>query len=596
MTEQRITAARALATRAVSPDQIKAVQQKLIESIQTGTLPSYGGVPILEDLTRRLKMISANQALQQAQAAPQQTIKQQVMDAALQRQQPQQLPQQPQPGLDQLQSNLPAEMAGGGIVAFDEGGEVDRYQNRGLVESFLSPTTARMLSTGRSLSPEEEAELARREQGPGLIDRLLGGMTIQGPLGPLRVPLVSPTTREALQTGQAPIPDTATAAPAAEPTAPVAPRTPGGPTRFDRPSLLGLLSTEKTAGVGMGGGAPSFQKIVAPQLKFTEANLPTKPIIPNFTAGLTDFDPNEYRAEIEQEAKKLEESQQPFLTAQKERMQKREARIEKEEKQAPWMSLIRAGLSTAQSTKPFGAALAEGATKGIDDLITAKAAMNARKEKLDDLREEQARFQMNLSQGNRREARENATNIRSLQNQADQLGLTARTATANLTQQQYGTDVTAALAQQREGNQFAQQQAQLQQGAGIANLTAGLQAQQIAQSGANARMTYELGKQRLQMEMQRARTGDSLAQVRMAQVQARVRNDFETVIRGDAAFQKRIKNMPPNQQQIEKEREFQRYSAQALPMAYGELGIPTAESLMGRSDISLFGTLPAYGD
>lgn len=601
MTEQRISAARALATRAVSPDQIKAVQQQLIESIQSGALPSYGGVPILEDLTRRLKMVGAAQALQQGQAAPQQTIKQQVMDAALQRQQP----QQPQPGLDQLQSNLPVQMAGGGIVAFDEGGEVDRYQNRGLVESFLSPTTARMLSTGRSLSPEEEAELAQREQSPGLVDRLLDGITVQGPFGPVKVPLVSSTTREALRTGQAPIPglgapSVATPTSAVPTTAPA--RSPismldPGRARFGRASLL--EGTSSLTGGGGGGGAPSFNRIVAPDIKFVEAKLPNKPDIPKFAAGLTDFDPDAYRAGIEAEAKKLGESQEPFLTAQKERMQKREARIEKEEKQAPWMSLIRAGLTTAQSTRPLGAALAAGATEGIKDLTTAQAATLARREKLDDLREEQARFQMNLAQGNRREARENATNIRSLQNQADQLGLTARTATANLEQQQYGTGVTAALAQQQQENQISQARAQLQQGAGIANLQAALQAQQIGEAAAGRRLQYDLGMRRLEVEQQRARAGDAASMVRLAQIQANVRKDFETVIKGDPVFLKEISKLPPLERDERIKERLRIYMAEALPMALGADAIPSANSLLFRNrstnpSLSLFSELDDF--
>lgn len=640
MNEQRIAAARALATRAVSPEQIKAVQQQLIESIQSGTLPSYGGVPILEDLTKRLQMVSANQALQQGQAAPQQSIKQQVLDAALQRPQPAQPPQQPQAGLGQLPSNLPVQMAGGGIVAFDEGGEVERYQFGGDTRMYPSVASSVDFETvydrynrqnrergaqeaarvaELSKTPEGRAQLAAQDRAAlGGVGRDLlrpiaaaGDVLFGGPVNALAnvndavvnyigIPraaralgLAGPEYEQArssfrIGSGTAtPFSDmlragpaAAATTPAAEPTAPVAPRTPGGPTRFERPSLgVPSLAASPAAAVS----APSFSRIGAPKIKFTEAKLPGKPNIPNFTAGLTDFDPGAYRAEVEAEAKKLEESQQPFLTAQKERMEKREARIEKEEKQAPWMSLMKAGLSMAQTPGRFGVALAKGAQSGIDDLVTAKAAITARKEKLDDLREEQARFQMNLAQGNRKEARENATNIRSLQNQADQLGLTARTATANLTQQQYGTDVTAALAQQREANQFAQQQAQLEQGAGIANLNAGLQAQQIAEAARGRQLQYELGMERLKILQTNAAAGEKSYMARLAQVQAKVRNDFETVIRGDVAFQKLIKNMPPNQQQIERQRALQQYMAEALPLELGRMGGDTSTGLSPRT-------------
>lgn len=625
MTEQRIAAARALATRAVSPEQIKAVQQQLIESIQSGTLPSYGGVPILEDLTRRLKMVSSAQALQQGQAAPQQTIKQQVLDAALQRQQP---PQQPQPGLEQLPSNLPVQMAGGGIVAFDEGGEVERYQFGGDTRMYPSVASSVDFETvydrynrqnrergaqeaarvaELSKTPEGRAQLAAQDRAAlGGVGRDLlrpiaaaGDVLFGGPVNALAnvndavvnylgIPraaralgLAGPEYEQARSSFRI---GSGTATPfydmlRAGPTATAAATTPASATprgvddlsNIFTPGIMPSAPAKPVAGGG-GGGAPSFSRIVAPKIAFTEAKLPPEIPIPDFAKDITKFDPKAYRAEIDEETKKLGESQQPFLTAQKERMEKREARIEKEEKQAPWMSLMKAGLSMAQTPGRFGVALAKGAQSGIDDLVTAKAAINARKEKLDDLREEQARFQMNLAQGNRREARENATNIRSLQNQADQLGLTARTATANLQQQQRGTDVTAALAQQREANQFAQQQAQREQEAGIANLNAGLQAQQIAENARGRQLQYDLGVQRLDILKGQIEAGNRTALARLAQVQAKVRNDFETVIRGDVAFQKRIANMPPNQQQIERQRALQKYMAEALPVELGRMG------------------------
>jgi hypothetical protein len=70
-----------------------------------------------------------------------------------------QMPQMPQrqqmaAGIPDLQTNLPAQMAGGGIVAFGNGGGVERYQNKGLVSGmggmfgnrkyWVDPTTGRI--------------------------------------------------------------------------------------------------------------------------------------------------------------------------------------------------------------------------------------------------------------------------------------------------------------------------------------------------------------------------------------------------------------------------------------------------------------------
>jgi hypothetical protein len=92
--------------------------QQLTQAVQNGTLPAYIGVPIIQDKVQQQKQ---SQMMQQGQQAQQNAppIAQQVMQEAQ--------------GLEALPSNLPQEYAGGGIVAFEEGGEVERYQNQGLV-------------------------------------------------------------------------------------------------------------------------------------------------------------------------------------------------------------------------------------------------------------------------------------------------------------------------------------------------------------------------------------------------------------------------------------------------------------------------------
>jgi hypothetical protein len=92
--------------------------QQLTQAVQNGTLPAYIGVPIIQDKVQQQKQ---SQMMQQGQQAQQNAppIAQQVMQEAQ--------------GLEALPTNLPQEYAGGGIVAFEEGGEVERYQNKGLV-------------------------------------------------------------------------------------------------------------------------------------------------------------------------------------------------------------------------------------------------------------------------------------------------------------------------------------------------------------------------------------------------------------------------------------------------------------------------------
>lgn len=99
-----------MAEKAVTPEQIKSIQAHLVKSVQTGAVPSYVGIPLLNDLNQKMARIQTAPA--QAQAMVQQPpLAQQVMGQAEQ-------------GVETLPSGLPEQgMAGGGIVAFAGGGE-----------------------------------------------------------------------------------------------------------------------------------------------------------------------------------------------------------------------------------------------------------------------------------------------------------------------------------------------------------------------------------------------------------------------------------------------------------------------------------------
>jgi hypothetical protein len=85
---------------------------QLQQAIQDGTVPAYVGIPLLQE---KVKMAKAAEASQAGQMGAQPNVADQVMAQA----------QQVEQGVPALQSNLPASMAGGGIVAFAEGGMYD---------------------------------------------------------------------------------------------------------------------------------------------------------------------------------------------------------------------------------------------------------------------------------------------------------------------------------------------------------------------------------------------------------------------------------------------------------------------------------------
>jgi hypothetical protein len=97
--------------------------EQLQQSIQDGVLPSYIGVPLLKSKVEDAKLLQAAKAAQAMSQQP--SVAQQIMSQAQQVGQPAPQMQQAEQGVPSLQSNLPASMAGGGIVAFAGGGMYD---------------------------------------------------------------------------------------------------------------------------------------------------------------------------------------------------------------------------------------------------------------------------------------------------------------------------------------------------------------------------------------------------------------------------------------------------------------------------------------
>jgi hypothetical protein len=92
---------------------------QLEEAIQNRTIPAYIGIPLLEEKTQLEERMRAAQMGMTPQ--PEMTIADQVMQQV----------NMAQGGIDEIPVEM--EMAGGGIVAFEDGGQVQRFQNQGLV-------------------------------------------------------------------------------------------------------------------------------------------------------------------------------------------------------------------------------------------------------------------------------------------------------------------------------------------------------------------------------------------------------------------------------------------------------------------------------
>lgn len=108
----------------------------IVKGVQTGSIPSYVGIPLIEKKTKEAQKLQMAQALmRQIQGGPPSTVTDQVMQAADQVTRPEVPPtttlpatdrQRPAPsmGIESADSNMPQEYAGGGIIAFADRGQV----------------------------------------------------------------------------------------------------------------------------------------------------------------------------------------------------------------------------------------------------------------------------------------------------------------------------------------------------------------------------------------------------------------------------------------------------------------------------------------
>jgi len=209
---RRAASMAAMAKRATNPQQIEAIQKSLVAGVQSGAIQPYVGIPLIQELTQKLTAAKAKMAQAVTGAGMPQPpqggapIAQQVMAQAAQADQSQ--------GVEALQSNLPQSYAGGGIIAFEEGGPVERYQNQGFTGmgnvgtpySATNPNAA-MGEFLRKLgmTPAEFAN-ARPEAQKNILDMF---RSVSEAPKPMATPTVTPTASAApatsapYRTGQA---------------------------------------------------------------------------------------------------------------------------------------------------------------------------------------------------------------------------------------------------------------------------------------------------------------------------------------------------------------------------------------------------------
>lgn len=201
----------------------------ILKGVQSGSIPSYVGIPLIEKKTKEAQKMQAMQALmRQMEGGPPSTVTDQVMQAADQVTRPENplTPtslatgrQQPAPnmGIETAQSNMPQEYAGGGIVAFADTGAVkaagNMDDNRFVNDPYLGVLDpiwdTEALKSRRYFKSLDKDEPPQRIQGPkgaapimaapdapselDTVSRIIGGPnasapTLQAPARP-QIPL-----------------------------------------------------------------------------------------------------------------------------------------------------------------------------------------------------------------------------------------------------------------------------------------------------------------------------------------------------------------------------------------------------------------------
>ena len=496
---RRAASMAAMARRANNPQEIEAIQKSLITGVQNGSIQPYVGIPLIQDLTKKLTEAKAQMAQSVAGAGMPQPpaggppIAQQVMQQAAQESQ----------GVEALPSNLPQSYAGGGIIAFEGGGEVERYQNKGLVSDddqtkrnkereaqarrdraalLTLPAAAGDILAGPYNYLAQTGEAAANAIGVPRIGRALG--IYDSDVNSVGIPRIGAG-------GNTPYSDMLNRYAAGDSTAPppTLAANPYDPATATRRSQYTNAPIPATPGAA---AAPSAAIPGAGNFKMpTLAGMTMAPVpeLTDYSKLIGDM-PAKTKAAFDKAVtasqRELESFDKPGFEAREEKYSKREAAQEKDSAIGRALNMIRLGFGVAGSREgTLAGALNKEGREGITALIQGEAANRAAKDKLDDARDNFEQQKVAAKKGNYQAAQTAGREAsRDLQT-ATQLGMTGNhytdTAKLNLFQTQ------------QQGNY--QQAALNNQGVlGLSDL--GLKQQQLNQSAASAAATLKMQERR----------------------------------------------------------------------------------------------------
>lgn len=372
--------------------------QELQQGVEHGIIPAYIAVPLIQEKVQQQRQMQMAQSMQQPPAKNQPSIAEQVMAEAR--------------GVEGLPTGLPQQYAGGGIIAFEEGGPVERYQSGGYSSQGMTYETVydRMNRQNRERAAAEEAERLQRVREAGGNTTPYGeqmgnalGMLGNIPLAGFKHLVSAPGY------GLSALMDRGSAAPASAPTATDLGPVPGtsdstsvlggAPAAGPKPAPLGGAPTTRADSSGIGlGGLSALGRGPGVGLKAPTFTVPEGP---SYESSARDFYENYGKTatarDTEQEQKIAAEQEKVKGQAYdeyKSALQKEAMDAGADREQAKYMALFKAGLAMMAGTSRHALEnIGKGAMVGAEDYQAAvKDLKKADKERQKELANiEQAR-------------------------------------------------------------------------------------------------------------------------------------------------------------------------------------------------------------
>jgi hypothetical protein len=548
---RRAASMAAMAQRMNNPQEIQAMQQRLVQAIQSGAIKPYVGIPLVQELTEKLNAAKAHVAQAMAGAGMPQAqpggapIAQEVMQQATQ-------PAAAQ-GVETLPTNLPSSYAGGGIIAFEGGGEVERFQNKGIVDG--SSDGSEIMAAAGTANP--------------FVGSVFQGMFGEDPQWKKDLLLKEELARRARLQGvttPAPTVNTYSQMKAGDMTPAQLGPVPGSTDKdvLGR-RLSGASDSSNTGGPGAGGpGGGGVTSLKLPKFTPTAA--------PEGQDYMADVDALPAKAkDAFNEARDTEEAYlrsitQPGEEARESRLKAREAGIEKDSAMGRALNLMSLGFGIAGSKeRTLAGALGNEGRQGIADLIKGEAANRVAKERLEDARDNFEQQKLAAAKGDRATA--NTAGDRASNNMQAYTQLTTQA-------KHYGN--TEANQRWQAENQFKGQAVQLEQ-AGILGL------EHIRAQRESTAASVALGREKLQFLQDQIKAGNVRAQATLAAAQTKAAAAFEQSSDFRMA-QKQAEKLSPLEAQRVMFQARQNYIANAIPALLGS----TETSSVNARDVSEF--------